>query len=310
MTAWLISEVEGKTKQYVCETVLTFGRDSHSDISLDDPMASRNHAVLRQLGGNKYFLTDMGSTNGTFLNDRRISEPTQVRSGDAIRIGSSKFEFVKDEDAAITSMDVPDKTIVARDIRVAEITILVSDIRNYTHLSESIPIQKLTQVIGQWLRAVSYCVTQHGGTVDKFIGDCVYARWESLGDARQSVLNALKTAAALADICEKLNLEYSDLPSPIAIGVGINTGSAAVDFSQENTAIGDAVNIAFRLESATKELGKDVVLSETSYRYLPVNIVGNSSQAIMVKGKQEPIVVSALDFSELQEFITKATAEN
>lgn len=303
MTARLKSQIDGQTQHFTCGATLTFGRDSHSDIALNDPKASRSHAVLRQLGGNQYLLTDMGSTNGTFLNDRRIKEPILVNDGDTIRIGSYQFEFLKEQNEPVTSMEIPEQTVITKDIRVADITVLVSDIRNYTQLSENLSIQKLTLVIGQWLRAVSNCVVKNGGQVDKFLGDCVYARWESQGDSSQSVLSALKTADQLNRICTLVNEEHKDLPSPIVVGVGINTGSAAVDFSQDNTAIGDAVNIAFRLESATKELGKDIVISESSYRHIPGNLCSAQSQEIKVKGKNEPIIVSGLDFSELRNLL-------
>ncbi|MDH5327496.1 MAG: adenylate/guanylate cyclase domain-containing protein [Gammaproteobacteria bacterium] len=298
MTARLISEIDGQTQTFVCESGLTFGRDSHSDVTLSDPLASRNHAVLRQMRGNAYVLTDMGSTNGTFLNDRRISEPTVVKDGDTIRIGSSSFEFKKEHAEVVTSVDIPEKTVISKTVRVAEITVLISDIRNFTQLSESLPIETLTQVIGQWSREVAQVVADNHGTVDKFIGDCVYARWESK-KASESVMSALRTANELNRICLRMNEQYTQLPHPIVVGVGINTGSAAVDFSQENTAIGDAVNIAFRLESASKDLGKDIVISQSSYQHLPGELCTQRAQSLMVKGKSEAVIASGLDFSDL-----------
>lgn len=291
-----------ENQEYSCDSTLTFGRESHSDVTLNDPQASRSHAVLRQMG-NQYILSDMGSTNGTYLNKRRIHEATAVKDGDTIRIGSSEFVFKLLQDGATTAIDVPERTIITKDVRVAEITVLVSDIRNYTQLSETLAIEKLSLVLGQWLRAVSQSVAKHGGQVDKFLGDCVYARWESMNDSSQSVINALKTAQDLDRICKQVNREHKDLPKPIMVGVGINTGSAAVDFSSDNTAIGDAVNIAFRLESASKELGKDIVISESSYRYLPEGLCTQRAQSIAVKGKNEPILVSALNFSELPQLL-------
>jgi adenylate cyclase len=90
------------------------------------------------------------------------------------------------------------------------------------------------------------------------------------------------------------------------MGVGINTGLASLGVGSDNTALGDAVNIAFRLESATKELGVDVVLSESSYTSLPDCDWHDAEQEIKLKGKRNPVKVVGLHFDQAENLLNTA----
>ena len=108
---------------------------------------------------------------------------------------------------------------------------------------------------------------------------------------------------------EDLNRTFTDLTEELKIGVGINTGAASMGAGVENSALGDAVNLAFRLESATKVLGKDIVLSETAYRHLPEKYWKPLTQKIRVKGKRDPVRIFAVDFPDVPMLI-KAMTDN
>ncbi|MEJ2389813.1 MAG: adenylate/guanylate cyclase domain-containing protein [Gammaproteobacteria bacterium] len=281
-----------------CKTVLTLGRDKSSDIVLADLMVSRNHAMIRCIGHGDYYLIDGGSANGSYVNQQRVTMPRLLKHGDRIIIGSIEFLFEQEKREVEESDNVSmQETIVHDTPEIKKITILVADIRGFTSLSEQIPIRTLTQLMNSWFNRVNDIVLQQNGIVDKFIGDCVFARWEADDDEIQTLLRALMAADAINKMTEELNLSYKELSEDLKIGVGINTGAASVGIGVDNSALGDAVNVAFRLESASKLLGKDIVMSETAYCHLPEKYWKALTQKIRVKGKRDPVRIFAVDFS-------------
>lgn len=311
MTASLSYTIEDFSKTIPCKTVLTVGRDKSSDIILGDLMVSRNHAMIRRLGNGDYYLIDGGSSNGSYVNQQRVTMPKLLKHGDKITIGGIDFLFEQevthtpDEDAV--SME---ETIVHDTPEIKKITILVADIRGFTSLSESIPIRTLTKLMNTWFNKVSDIILKHDGIVDKFIGDCVFARWEADSDEVLTVTNALIAAERISKVTVELNRSFKELTEELNIGVGINTGAASVSSGADNTVLGDAVNVAFRLESATKMLGKDIVLSETAYRHLPEKYWRESNQKIRVKGKRDPVRIVAFDFNAMPELIKAVKKHN
>lgn len=307
MSASLLFTINGENQEQSCLPLMTIGRDKKNHIVLPDPLVSRNHAIIRLLGAEDFYLIDSGSANGCHINGKRIATPVMLNDGDHIAIGSTMLQFhqIREHQLGIEESAEDETTVVVNNMDIRQITILVSDIRGFTTLSEEIPIKTLTRIMSDWFRHVSECVHTHHGTVDKFIGDCVYARWESGENEAGVIIQALQTALGIHDITQNLNREHPTLPRPLRIGVGLNTGKAAVSVGVDNTAIGDAVNLAFRLENATKELKSDIVLSESTFRYLPEDLWQQQTREISVKGKKAPIQVLALDFPLLQNYLAR-----
>ncbi len=305
MTASLTYIALEETHKVDCLPVLTIGRDKMNNIVLADPLVSRNHAIVRLLGDEDYYLMDSGSANGSHINGKRIATPVMLHNGDRFAIGSTLFDFhqVRTQQQQSGQATEEDTTVVVTNLEIRQITILVSDIRGFTSLSEEIPIKTLTKIMTEWFRCVSDCVQAHHGVVDKFIGDCVYARWETSTSARDAVLDTLRTAIAIHWVTHDLNIQNPGLPRPLAIGVGINTGQAAVGVGRDNTAIGDAVNLAFRLESSTKELLKDMVLSRASFQYLPKPMWQGKTSEIAVKGKKGTVEVCGFMFDDIATYL-------
>ncbi|MBI1422615.1 MAG: FHA domain-containing protein [Gammaproteobacteria bacterium] len=300
MPATLSFTMDDFSRTVPCKTVLTVGRDKSSDIVLADLMVSRNHAMIRCIGNGDYYLIDGGSSNGSYVNQQRVTMPRLLKHGDRIVIGGIEFLFEQDKQEIVESDNVSmQETIVHDTPEIKKITILVADIRGFTSLSEQIPIRTLTQLMNNWFNRVSDIVMHQHGIVDKFIGDCVFARWEADDDELQTVFCALTAANAISKMTEELNRSYTDLTEELKIGVGINTGAASVGISVDNSALGDAVNVAFRLESATKVLGKDIVMSESAYRHLPEKFWKPLTQKIRVKGKRDPVRIFAVDFVDV-----------
>lgn len=298
MSAYLTYPAESGVQRILCGPVTTIGRDRNNDIVLPDLQVSRDHAMVRRLGEADYYFIDSGSSNGSRLNDRRVTMPTLLHSADRILIGTTEFVFEQEAPCARFSESASfQATVIVATPLIQEITILVADIRGYTALSEQLSIRTLTRVMNQWFERVSEVIGGQGGVVDKFIGDCVFARWES-ADSRDNVLSALRAACQLRTVTTALGATFPELPAPLRMGVGINTGMASLGVGSDNTALGDAVNIAFRLESASKELGVDVVLSESACASLPEHCRQDAEQEIRLKGKHRPVKVAGLHFEQ------------
>ena len=140
-------------------------------------------------------------------------------------------------------------------------------------------------------------VIANGGTIDKFMGDCIMAFWNAPLDVKDHQKLAVQTALQMQIELAKLNeeLETEGLPN-INIGIGINTGEALVgnmgsDQRFDYSVIGDPVNLASRLESSSKTLGKTLVISENTMKGIERMFPFEYIDSITVKGKTEPIKV-------------------
>lgn len=304
MSAVICYRNKGVNKKISCKAVLTLGRDKNSDIVIVDLLASRNHAMIRRLGHSDYYLIDSGSSNGSFVNSHRVAIPRLLKTGDRIQIGGSEllFEQERIEENTMDTLSM-EETIISDSPVLRQITVLVADIRGFTSLSESVNIRVLTRMMTSWFHSVTDVITNHGGTVDKFIGDCVFARWEFDSNESQSVMKALQAAVLINDVTEELNKNADEVPEKLRVGVGINTGVASMGIGHEATAMGDAVNIAFRLESATKVLGTDIVMSESSYSSLPDDCMAGEKQKIRVKGKRDVLRICSLHFDDVKKML-------
>ncbi|HFQ14684.1 MAG TPA: adenylate/guanylate cyclase domain-containing protein [Gammaproteobacteria bacterium] len=301
MTAVITLKLGGEIKKMSCDKALTFGRDKNNDVVLNDLHVSRNHAIIRCVGQGDYYLIDSGSSNGSYVNKKRIAAPRLLRNGDCISIGRTQILFTQDAKVTRNSNTVSlQDTLISDTPEIKQITILVADIRGFTSLSEQVNIRTLTKLMNSWFHQVSNAIFNNGGVVDKFIGDCVFACWESEVDQKKTVVQALTAAYHINRITRELDRTYAEVSEQVRIGVGINTGAASLGIGQDNTALGDAVNVAFRLESATKVLGTDVVMSETAYRHLPEELLQGKKQHIKVKGKRDTVRIVCLDFDEVE----------
>jgi len=288
-----------------CKSIVTIGRDNGCDVVLGDPKVSRNHAMLRQLGNGDFYLIDEGSSNGSYINGKLITAPTLLRDQDRLGIGSTEILFEHEAEPAEPEAEASgeDTVIVAPVGDIRQFTILVADIRGYTRISENTEIKTLTRMMNDWFNKTRECIYEHHGMVDKFIGDCVYARWEVRDDAAGTVVDAMRAACELNFISSNLNSSYPEVFEPLRIGVGINTGAAAIGAGVSESAIGDAVNLTFRLESSTKEIGKDVILGRAAYENLPEGLWLSQQTSIQVKGKTDPVDVWGMSFTEVEQLL-------
>ncbi len=181
-----------------------------------------------------------------------------------------------------------------------ELTILFSDIRGFTSLSEHLSPEDLVKVLHDFLNPMSNIIIQHGGTIDKYIGDAIMALFGAPLDLPDHVPLACRTALDMVSTLSELGRQWAAEGRPqIRVGVGINSGMAAVgnmgsDRLFDYTAIGDNVNLASRLEGLNKHYGTDILLSEATAEKLDENFILRQVDLVQVKGKTQPLEVYEL----------------
>ena len=166
-------------------------------------------------------------------------------------------------------------------------TFLFTDVRGFTNLSEKLPPEQVTDIMNKVLTEQVTCIQAHGGMVDKFIGDACMAIFNAPLDIDEHEKRAI---ACAQDMKTAIHTLQKTLPEPVAIGIGVNSGEAVIgnmgsDTRFDYSAIGDAVNTAARLESATKEVGEDILIGENTAKNCDFEL--KSLKPIKVKGKKD-----------------------
>ncbi len=177
------------------------------------------------------------------------------------------------------------------------VTVLFTDIRSFTSISETMSAHELVSLLNEYFTAMVTVVMEEGGVVDKYIGDAIMAVFGAPvpkpDDAQRAVRAAVRMRAALILLNERLAARGI---APIRTGIGLHTGEVVAgnigsEARMEYTVIGDGVNLASRLESATKELGVDVLISEDTAAHLGAEFELRYVDEITVKGRKKPVKV-------------------
>lgn len=297
----------------------TVGRSDDNNLVLPDRWISRNHAMLQGIENGDFYLIDLGSRNGTFINGRRVSVPVILHDGDQVTFGQTEITFSSPQSrpAAIISAGEnplgPDTATAMLHVRRL-ISVMVVDIRDFTVMTRQIDEKVLSEAIGTWFRRAGEIISQYGSGVDKYIGDAVMAVWVHgpEGATRDDLIRLLQAVSTLATMTSQLHEQFP-LPFPLRIGAGLNTGYAMVGNTGSSdrpdyTALGDTVNATFRLESSTKKLGLDVAMGETTYDHLKA--IGNPEtffqrHSVTLKGYENPVITHATTFADLNRFLTQ-----
>lgn len=177
-----------------------------------------------------------------------------------------------------------------------ELTVLFSDVRGFTTISEGLDPTQLTQLMNDFLTPMTHVIHQHRGTIDKYMGDAIMAFWGAPVHDEQHARHALLAGLDMIKGLEALQDHFKAKGwPPIRIGVGINTGEMTVgnmgsEFRLAYTVMGDAVNLGSRLEGLTKEYGVQIMVSEFTRAAVP-DFVYRELDRVRVKGKDKPVAI-------------------
>ena len=175
-------------------------------------------------------------------------------------------------------------------------TVLFSDVRGFTTISEGMDPEQLTQLMNALLTPMTRVIHKHRGTIDKYMGDAIMSFWGAPLEDPDHARHALHAAM---EMMVELKIMQKDFESrgwpPINIGIGLNTGNMNVgnmgsEFRMAYTVLGDSVNLGARLEGLTKEYGVNIIVSESTKESIP-EFTYRDLDLVRVKGKNEPIAI-------------------
>ena len=242
LSAWL--ETPGRENVLVSGNC-SIGRSAKNTIVLDYPNVSRRHAIINVQNVGEFWLIDLGSSNGTFLNKRRVHQPMRLNTGDQIVIGDSIFGFRQPIEITNQYQTVLAQRTI-REIENVPCWLLVADIEGFTPLSRTLVTDELAVLIGGWVSNCKEIIEKHEGMIDKYLGDGFFAYWREDQDSAKNVaaaLSQLKEAQVRCKPCFRLVLHRGT----VAIG--------GVPSMGEESLMGKDVNFVFRMEKLAGSLG-------------------------------------------------------
>ena len=177
-----------------------------------------------------------------------------------------------------------------------ELSVLFSDIRDFTSISEGLTPNQLSEMLNQYLTPMTQIIHERQGTIDKYIGDAVMAFWGAPVADERHASRSVESGLAMLEALGALNESFQKQGLPeVRIGVGINTGEMSVGnmgsrFRKAYTVLGDAVNLGSRLEGLTKDYGVGMLVGEATKAAAP-EFVYQEIDRVRVKGKAEPVTI-------------------
>jgi len=255
--------------------------------------------TARQIGRGNLDMTVSVTTGGREIQELAGSFNEMIR-------GLKEKQQIKDTFSRYVSRQVADELLRDMDNislggETKEVTILFSDIRGFTTISEKLPADLVVGLLNEYFNSMVDVVFEYEGTLDKFIGDAIMAIYGSPVRHDDDPMRAIKSALKMKQKLDELNEKWmnKDGLSPIQIGIGINTGNVVagnIGHSQrlEYTVIGDNVNLASRLESLTKEFKSPIVISGSTYEKVKDQVEAKLLDSVKVKGKTVPVDVYEL----------------
>lgn len=182
-----------------------------------------------------------------------------------------------------------------------EVTVLFSDIRGFTTLSETLPPRAVLELLDDYFGRMAQIVKGHDGVVGKFLGDGLLAYWGVPDDDADHAPKAVRAALDMQRALVELNrVRAHEGAPPLRVGIGVHTGPVAAGMlggaeHAEYTVIGDAVNVASRVEGLTKERGVDVLISETTWARCGARFTGRALEPAAIRGRREAVGLYAIE---------------
>ena len=236
----------------------SLGRTAVNTIVLELPKVSRRHALIHLQNIGELWLIDFGSSNGTFLNKRRIHHPIRLSDRDQITIGDQVFKFR--QPLAISEehkTDVMQRTL--REIEKVPCWLLVADIRSFTPLSRHVQSEDLDVLLGTWIFSCNELIENRHGIINKCLGDGFLAYWPD------AATNPEEIAAVISGFKELQRKQWPEFRFVVHFGAVAIGGVASMG---EESLMGSEVNLIFRLEKLASSLGEPCCVSEAAHTKL------------------------------------------
>ena len=262
--AWLDRDGE----QHRLEGNCSIGRAALNTLVVDSPKVSRLHSIIHLEENGAFWLIDLGSSNGTFLNKRRIHEPVRLHDRDEINVGGKAFVFHQPRGKLSAELKAG-VLLTLQEVENIDCWLLVADIKNFTPLSRSMVSGELANLVSSWLGVCKTIIEGHRGTVNKYLGDGILAYWRDESTVAEDVSLAV-TALKDAQSHDGPQFRFVVHFGPVAIG--------GVPSTREETLMGSEVNLVFRLEKLLASLGEPCGISDAARaklgEMLPCRLLG------------------------------------
>lgn len=241
------------------------------------------------------FATPIIQIGGTFTMITVYRVLTEQREKKYIRQTFSKFVSKSVVDELLKD---PDKLKLGGEKKI--LTVLFSDIRGFTTISERLTPEALVEHLNEYLQAMTDIVFKYLGTLDKYVGDEIMAFWGAPIPQEDHAVLAARASVEMMRVLGELNRKWVAEGKPeLHIGIGLNTGDMVVgnmgsSSRMDYTLMGDNVNLGARLEGTNKVYGTNIIISEATYEYVKDHIVARELDLIRVKGKELPVKIYEL----------------
>ena len=238
----------------------SLGRAKGNNMVFGSPKVSRRHALVHSQGGSEFSLVDLGSSNGTHLNGRRVIQPIVLKHGDVIQIGEQSLVFrLEMSPEAEDQLYATEAQLTLRDVSELTCWFLLVDIESFVTLTASLPDAELARMIGVWLAECQWIIEKNGGTISKFLGDGLLAYWNAQLCTGENVNDALDSLQAVQ------SRKQPPFRWVLHRGTAVFGAAAAVG---ELSALGQDLNFLFRIERVAAAQGFSYLLSEAAHREL------------------------------------------
>lgn len=257
----------------------SLGRSSSNTVRIEGNGVSRKHAILHAQEGAEWLVADLGSANGTFVNDRRVVRPVKLSDGDRLRLGDATLIFHHRLPEGMTLEELSMHTAATmQQIRNVPCWLLVADIENFTPLSQRLSADELAQVTGTWIGACKEAIERNGGDINKYLGDGFFAYWEG---GQELAPRIATTLAVLSEVRSAGQIEFR-----VVVHCGSVAMGGAATQGEENL-MGPAVNLIFRLEKAAATAGAPFSASDDAAKTLAEILPAHALTAKKLPGDHE-----------------------
>ena len=254
----------------------SLGRAKDNNVVFSSNKVSRRHALVHAQGVSEFSLVDLGSSNGTHLNGRRVIEPVVLHHGDVIQIGEQNLVFRLETQPTLEEEIYATGTqMTVREVNQLTCWFLLLDIENFMRLSSDLKTEELARMVGAWLAECRRVVEDHGGNVSKFLGDGLLVYWDTRFCESSSV------AAALNVLRLRQTQRQPSFRWALHFGTAIFGSTAAPG---EVSALGHDLNFLFRIErvAATNEFSS--VVSDAANSKIGMLLGTKLLGSFMIKG--------------------------
>ena len=238
----------------------SIGRAKTNTVCIPSEKVSRLHALVQAQKWSEHWLIDLGSSNGTYLNARRVIQPSRLKDGDLIQIGEHRILFfLREPGEEERNAALEEDEMTVREMQHTACWFLVADIENLVALGSEMTPGELAKVVGEWFAACHRIINEHQGTIIQYLGDGLVAYWDGTRIPANEIAESLDT------------MKKMRLTSRLKFRLAAHFGKANVAGSPimgDTGLFGSDVNITFRMQKLAKTIPVECILSEEAYEAL------------------------------------------